>query len=185
MSGIVACLMALSAWPVLAGPLQQDGWECVPFARTMSGIELYGDAWTWWDKARGVYAEGHRPQPGAVLVFKPHGVMSKGHLAVVSRIVTKRVVMVTHANWSRIDGTRGKAERDVTVIDASQKNDWSLVRVWYRDNTGLGGTTYPTYGFIYGRPVPNAPNEVPVAKPSPQLTGSSPDYVGAMIDSIG
>ncbi len=179
----IAGAIGLAAWPALANPLVQEGWECVPFARAISGIQLYGDAWTWWEKARGLYAEGRRPEQGAVLVFKPHGVMSKGHLAVVSRIVTKRVVMVTHANWSRIGGVRGRAEQDVTVIDASANNDWSLVRVWYRDNTGLGGTTYPTYGFIYGRPVDGS--KAPLARPAPQLTGSSPDYVGAMIDSVG
>ena len=26
-------------------------WQCVPFAREMSGIEIYGDAWTWWNAA--------------------------------------------------------------------------------------------------------------------------------------
>jgi len=180
---MLAGLLAFAAMPAAAGPLEQEGWECVPFARAISGIQLYGDAWTWWAKAQGVYAQGHQPRPGAVLVFKPYGPMTHGHLAVVSRIVTKRVVMVTHANWSRIGGVRGKAEQDVTVIDASANNDWSLVRVWYRDNTGLGGTTYPTYGFIYGQPAEGS--KAPAAKPAPQLTGSSPDYIGAMIDSVG
>ena len=28
---------------------------CVPYARAVSGIELSGDAWEWWDEADGVY----------------------------------------------------------------------------------------------------------------------------------
>jgi hypothetical protein len=34
------------------------GLECVPFARRESEIALFGDAWTWWDEARGLYARG-------------------------------------------------------------------------------------------------------------------------------
>jgi hypothetical protein len=27
--------------------------QCVPYARQVSGIQIYGDAWTWWDQAAG------------------------------------------------------------------------------------------------------------------------------------
>jgi len=90
------------------------------------------------------------------------------------------VAMVTHANWSRIDGERGHAERDVTLTDVSRNGDWSAVRMWYRDMDGLGSTTYPVYGFIYGTP---ATQTQPRAKAAPELSGRDPDYVGALIDA--
>lgn len=180
MRALLAFAIALVAAPALAAPSALDYvGQCVPFARLVSGIQIYGDAWTWWDAADGKYARGHRPRPGAVLVFRPTDRMKLGHVAVVSRIVDARVVMVTHANWSRIGGERGRAEQDVTMTDASPANDWSAVRVWYRDNDGLGGSTYPTYGFIYGeRPAGGA-----VAKVHQELTGRDPDYVGSLIDA--
>ena len=127
----------------------EDYLQCVPFARTMSGIQLFGDAWTWWEKAAGKYAQGFTPKAGAVLVFKPNGVMSKGHVAVVSHVLTDRVIQVSHANWSIIEGTRGQIENDVTVVDVSPAGDWSQVKVWYDPSRELGATVYPTYGFIY------------------------------------
>ncbi len=152
------------------------GLECVPYARQMSGIQIFGNAWTWWTQAPARYAEGGTPKTGAVLVFKPHGPMKLGHVAVVSKIVSARILMVTHANWSRIGGVRGQIERDVTMVDVSAANDWSAVRVWWHDGQGLGTTVYPVYGFIYGGGA---------ARPSPQLASPSPDIVGAVIDSLG
>jgi surface antigen len=126
-----------------------DYWQCVPFARMISGIQLFGDAWTWWQQAAGKYAQGFTPKTGAVLVFKPNGVMNKGHVAVVSHVLTDRIIQVTHANWSIIGGSRGQVEQDVTVVDVSSAGDWSVVKVWYDPSRDLGSTTYPTYGFIY------------------------------------
>jgi surface antigen len=82
-------------------------------------------------------------------VFKASGVMSKGHVAVVSHVLTDRIIQVTHANWSLIGGHRGQIERDVTVVDVSPTGDWSQVKVWYDPTHNLGNTVYPTYGFIY------------------------------------
>jgi hypothetical protein len=64
-------------------------------------------------------------------------------------VLTDRVVQITHANWSPIEGSRGKVEKDVTVIDVSPSGDWSQVKVWYDPNRDLGGSTYSTHGFIY------------------------------------
>lgn len=157
--------------------------ECVPFARAASGIQIYGDAWTWWDQARGRYTRGQAPRVGAVLAFARSDKLRLGHVAVVSRIVEDRVVMVTHANWSRVGGKRGHAERDVTLFDVSLAGDWSLVKVWYRDQEGLGGSVYPAHGFIYGTPDRSAPPGVRKATPSPELTSHQPDYVGSLIDA--
>ena len=130
-------------------PAKTAGWQCVTFARLFSGIQIFGDAGTWWTQALGKYARGFTPEAGSVLVFKPYGPMSRGHVAVVSQVLTDRIIQVTHANWSPIDGKRGKVEKDVTVIDVSKVGDWSQVKVFYNPTGDLGTTAYPTYGFIY------------------------------------
>ena len=157
--------------------------QCVPFAREASGIRIYGDAWTWWDQARGRYERGDVPRIGAVIVFARTDRLPLGHVAVVSRVVEKRVVMLTHANWSRLNGERGHAEQDVTLFDVSPDGDWSQVKVWYRDMDGLGGGVYPVYGFIYGTPDALAEGDVARAHPSRQLSGRRPDDVAALIDA--
>lgn len=124
-------------------------WQCVPFARLISGIQIFGDAWTWWRQAAGKYETGVTPKAGAVLCFKPTQRMKLGHVAVVSQVLTDRVVQITHANWSPIEGSRGKVEKDVTLIDVSSGGDWSEVKVWYDPLRDLGGSTYSTHGFIY------------------------------------
>ena len=124
-------------------------WQCVPFARLISGIQIFGDARTWWGQAIGKYETGFMPKAGSVLCFKPTGKMKLGHVAVVSQVLTDRVIQITHANWSMINGGRGQVEKDVTVIDVSPGGDWSQVKVWYDPSANLGATTYPTYGFIY------------------------------------
>lgn len=167
----LAATALAAALPAEASLLDYVG-QCVPFARAASGIEIYGDAWTWWDKAEGRYRRGHEPRVGAVIVFSKTGQLRLGHVAVVSRVVEKRVVMLTHANWSRIGGERGHAEQDVTLHDVSPRNDWSMVKVWYRDSNGLGGSVYPVDGFIYGD-----------ARPAAELSGRNPDVVGALIDA--
>lgn len=123
--------------------------QCVPYARTVSGIQIYGDAHTWWGQAAGKYARGDRPKVGAVMAFKPHGRMELGHVAAVSQIIDSRTVLLRHANWSLINGARGQIENDVRAIDVSDSNDWSKVRVWFAPIQGIGGTAWPVQGFIY------------------------------------
>lgn len=126
--------------------------QCVPYARQVSGIQIFGDAWTWWDQAAGRYERGFRPKVGAVMAFKPHGNMRLGHVAAVSRIVNSRTVLLRHANWSPINGRRGQIEDDVRAVDVSPDNDWSEVRVWFDPIQAIGGTSWPIQGFIYNRP---------------------------------
>ena len=123
--------------------------QCVPFARQASGIQLRGDALTWWDQADGLYARGHVPQAGAVMSFRPYRAMSLGHVAMVSKVIDSRTVLLRHANWSPIGGRRGQAEIDVRAVDVSPANDWSEVRVWYAPIGDLGTTHWPVNGFIY------------------------------------
>jgi surface antigen len=172
----------MTALPARAESLLDYVGQCVPFARAASGIQIYGDAWTWWDQAKGRYARGSRPKPGAVLVFAKTARLPLGHVAVISRIVDPRVAMVTHANWSRMNGERGHAEQDVTLFDVSERGDWSLVKVWFRDSQGLGGGIYPAKGFIYGTPQGDGARAAK-AHPSPELTSRHPDYVGSLIDA--
>ena len=123
--------------------------QCVQFARQFTGMQIFGDAWTWWEKAAGKYDEGHAPKPGAVLVFPSQGRMRLGHVAVVSQVITDRYIQVTHANWSPVNGRRGRVESNVNVMDVSDKGDWSQVKVWYGPLNDLGTTVYKTSGFIY------------------------------------
>jgi len=145
--GSLAIAAAIALSP--AGVFAQDSWQCVPFARLMSGIQIFGDAHTWWAQAAGRYQRGYTPKAGAVLCFKPTGRMTLGHVAVVTQVLTDRVIQITHANWSLIDGDRGHVEKNVTVVDVSPTGDWSQVKVWNDPSRDLGTTTYPTYGFIY------------------------------------
>ena len=115
---------------------------CVPFAREVSGINLSGNAKTWWDKADGVYAKGKRPVVGSVLNFRGTRKMPMGHVAVVSKVVDERQVLVDQANW-----IRNCITKDTLVVDVSAQNDWSQVRVANAD--GTLGRTNPVYGFIY------------------------------------
>jgi surface antigen len=143
----VAAVMCLA--PTAGGASAETYWQCVPFARLISGIQIFGDAYTWWNQAVGKYDTGFTPKAGAVLCFKPTERMRLGHVAVVSQVLTDRIVQITHANWSPIEGSRGKVEKDVTLVDVSPQGDWSQVKVWYDPNRDLGGSTYQTYGFIY------------------------------------
>jgi len=120
--------------------------SCVPYARQVSGIQLTGDAWTWWNEAAGLYPRSHWPAPGAVLVFAPHGTMAQGHLAVVTAVLDNRTIRVTQANW-----LPGRIESDQPVEDVSPANNWSAVRVWYEPIQAMGATIYPVYGFILPR----------------------------------
>lgn len=146
--GSLAAIAVMTLAPV-TGAFADTYWQCVPFARLLSGVQIYGDAWTWWKQASGKYDVGYAPKAGAVLCFKPSGKMKLGHVAVVTQVLTDRVIQITHANWSRIGGTRGQIEKDVTVIDVSPAGDWSSVKVWYDPIRDLGSSTYPTHGFIY------------------------------------
>ncbi|MBU6297902.1 MAG: CHAP domain-containing protein [Alphaproteobacteria bacterium] len=116
---------------------------CVEFARLHSGIAIFGDARTWWRKAKGIYAEARTPQQGAVMVFTATRKMRLGHLAVVTKIVSDREIRVDHANWAN----DGKIWLNAPVKDVSADNNWSKVRVW-NTRYGVWGGVYPVKGFV-------------------------------------
>jgi surface antigen len=165
---LIAMLIANPAQALpLHEPAPREHWECVPFARELSGVQIYGDAHTWWAQAEGKFKRGNRPKIGAVLSFIPQGAMRLGHVATVSEIVDAHTVRVTHANWSPINGRRGQIERNVDIIDVSENGDWTKVRVWFAPSASLGTTEWSTHGFIY-------PGGSPTAAPPPQTPKLAP-----------
>lgn len=155
--------------------------QCVPYARQVSGIRIFGDAHTWWNQAEGHYARGRLPRVGAVMAFSPHGNMRLGHVAAVSRIIDSRTVLLRHSNWSEIDGRRGQIEDNVRAIDVSPANDWSEVRVWYAPIAGLGTTHWPVRGFIYNKAPGFAPRAPMPPAPITVASRSSDDPIGDII----
>ncbi len=131
-------------------PTWSSGISCVPYAREVSGIRIGGNAWQWWGNAAGQYARGQRPEAGGVLAFRSNSRMRLGHVAVVRQVVNAREIIVDHANWPS-NGMRGSVSHDVAVVDVSEANNWSAVRVQL-SRKGEFGSVYPTYGFIYNRP---------------------------------
>lgn len=115
---------------------------CVPFARNLSGIQIRGNAETWWNKAKGLYPRGDTPVVGAVMAFSGTRSLPMGHVAVVSEVVSPREIRVDHANWER-----NKVSLKMAVVDVSSRNDWSAVRL--ESQPGALGSTYPIDGFIY------------------------------------
>jgi len=120
--------------------------QCVPYARELTGVRIYGDAHSWWGQAKGRYRRGSRPAPGAVMAVRPHGNSRLGHVAAVEKVIDSRTLLISHANWSQ----PGKIERNVKAVDVSPGNDWSEVRIWYSPTQSLGTSRWPLYGFIYG-----------------------------------
>lgn len=118
--------------------------QCVPYARGLSGIDIRGNANTWWTQAAGQYPRSSAPAVGSVMVIQSSGL---GHVAVVTRIVSDRVVLVDHANWHG----REEVAVGVPVRDVSPDNSWSQVNVWWLDTNQWGTKTYYVEGFIYPR----------------------------------
>lgn len=117
--------------------------ECAPYARQLTGLQLYGDAASWWDQADGRYTKAATPTPGGVLVFQRSGRLPYGHVAVVRDQRSAREITVDQANWVHHRVTAGEP-----VVDVSEANDWSRVRVWWDPTASMGASTYLTYGFI-------------------------------------
>jgi len=117
--------------------------ECAPFARVLTGVRLQREAADWWWEAGGHYARQSQPEEGSVLVLRRSDRLPDGHVAVVSRVLSARQILVTQANW-----VHHRVTEDQPVIDVSPGNDWTLVRVWWPPTSAMGVTDYPAYGFI-------------------------------------
>ena len=167
------------------------GLQCVPFARNASGIEVAGNAHLWWDHAAGVYARGQAPEANSILSFRANRSMPLGHVAVVRRVVNARELEIDHANWSGPGGYKGSVARGVSVVDVSENNDWTAVRVAL-GRTGDYGSIYPTNGFIYERPDTGTATGVtmvaaytPAPAPMPELNAAPRDLRPAGAQSNG
>lgn len=117
--------------------------ECAPFARALSGVQLWGEAADWWNQARARYARAETPSVGSVLVLRRSGRLPSGHAAVVSQVIGRREILVTQANW-----VHHRVSEDQPVIDVSPGNDWSLVRIWWPPAGQMGTAEYAAFGFI-------------------------------------
>lgn len=121
--------------------------QCVPYARGLSGIDIRGDANTWWAQAAGRYQRGGAPEIGSVIVIRTYDDNSRGHLAVVRQVISNREILVDHANWHG----RGEVAVQVPVRDVSEDNSWTEVNVWWLDTNRWGVKNYAVEGFIYPR----------------------------------
>lgn len=158
--------LALGLFAAVAAPAAAAVLQCVPYARAQSGIEIRGNAGTWWDQAEGRYRRGAEPEVGAVLVLRPSRAMPIGHVAVVAEIVDERTIYLNHANWSG----PGRIERRALAVDVSAEGDWSEVRVWYARQGSLGIRVNPAFGFIYNE----APEAVPAFAPNTMIAAAAP-----------
>jgi surface antigen len=128
--------------------------QCVPYARKESGVQIVGDAATWWRQAQSLYETSASPSEGGVLVLRGYNDPRRGHVAVVREIVSERMIIVDHANWLNT----GEITRDVPIRDVSRAGDWSEVQVWNVEGGHWGGRTYASQGFIHNilKPARNA-----------------------------
>jgi CHAP domain len=138
-----AALLCALAAVMPARAQAQTFWQCVTYARSVSAVQIRGNAHTWWGQAVGKYERNRTPAVGAVMAMPGHGKMRLGHVAMVSRIVSDREIILNHANWSR----RGGVESHARAVDVSASGDWSRVRIWFQGDLGL--TSYPVSGFIH------------------------------------
>jgi|CXWL01.1.fsa_nt_gi hypothetical protein len=115
--------------------------QCALYARQRSGVQLTGDARTWWAQAEGRYQRAATPSAGAVIVMDG---TSAGHVGVVARVINQRQIVIDHANWLG----DGEIITGALVEDASPANDWSQVRVWNVETNSMGIRPYPVLGFV-------------------------------------
>jgi CHAP domain-containing protein len=117
--------------------------ECAPFARALTGIALSGAAADWWQQAAGRYTRTRQPEVGSLMVFRRSGRLPYGHVAVVSRVLSRRHILVTQANW-----VHHRVTEDQPVLDISAGGDWSEARVWWPATGQMGIAAYAIHGFI-------------------------------------
>jgi surface antigen len=153
-----ACTISAALLLLLASPMSSafaSYLNCVQYVKQVSSIEISGNAWMWWNNAKGRYNIGHRPAKNSVLVFQRTKAMSAGHVAVVREVVNRRTILIEHANWAPRNGMKGRVSTEL-VEDISPNNDWTSVRVMHKPSMSYG-KPYATNGFIHPRlPAPVA-----------------------------
>ena len=180
-----ASVMVLTGLMTSVPSAAREYLQCVAFARAESGVEIRGNAKTWWAQAAGDYDRGQEPRKGAVMAFAGTRSMPMGHVAVVEKVLNDREILISHANWSPINGRRGQIERNVRVVDVSDAGDWSMVRVWYAPIGDLGLRANPVQGFIYpsGRSGEDGSFSAPVWAKNDWKPGNGLDLVAASLSN--
>ncbi len=117
---------------------------CAEYARIRSGFPVFGDAKFWWERARNLFDRVAEPVADSVMVFSASKRLKRGHVAVVTHIVSAREIRVDQANWMN----KGEIDHSTPVLDVSPGNDWSQVRVWDVPSKQFGARTYKISGFI-------------------------------------
>ncbi len=138
--------LPLTQVAALPAPRAEKGskfFYCVEYARQLSGLSIFGDARYWWARAKGLYERAAKPAQDAVMVFTGNSKLKRGHVAVVSNVISSREIRVEQANWLN----RGEINYSTPIIDVSENNDWSKVRVFHTP-TGKFGSVYAVSGFI-------------------------------------
>jgi surface antigen len=126
------------------GLKHSDDSECASYARLHSAVKIFGDAYKWWELARGRYERHTEPTAGSIMVLYGYAGPSRGHVAIVRNLNSSRTITVDHANWLN-DGAIFLSD---PVMDVSEKNDWSEIRVWNIRTGHWGGRIYSVRGFI-------------------------------------
>jgi hypothetical protein len=142
LTAMVATDSTTSPAPSVLEPLRRL--SCVPYARLRSGMQIFGDARLWWEKARNLYTQATAPVAEAVMVFSGSQKIRRGHVAVVTAVIGPREIKVDHANWQN----HGEIDLNMPVLDVSKDNDWSQVRVWNVSTNSFGTHVYRISGFI-------------------------------------
>lgn len=134
----------IPAYYKIAEPIQ-----CVPYAREQSGVQIFGNAHTWWPQAKAKgYEVSKTPEIGTVMVLSRAGKLNYGHLAVVTNIIDDKTIEVTHSNWGDSRETRRVIYNSMNVIDSSRTGDWSRARFWHYASSSYG-SSYAVSGFIH------------------------------------
>ncbi|HEX2939408.1 MAG TPA: CHAP domain-containing protein [Rhodopila sp.] len=146
--GLILCLglTACGGGPPVRSGGTVAAIECAPFARALTGVSLSGAAADWWQEANGRYVRSHRPAVGSLLVLRRSSQLPSGHVAVVSRVISGREILVTQANW-----VHHHVSQDQPVVDVSPSGDWTRVRVWWPPTGQMGTRDYAAFGFIQPR----------------------------------
>jgi surface antigen len=126
--------------------------QCVPYAREQSGVEIRGDAVTWWRQAAGRYERVQSPDTGSVIVMRGYRNPGRGHVAVVRHVLSERSIIIDHANWL----ASGEITVNVPVVDVSPAKEWSEVRVWHIPTKTWGRRVYRVQGFILPGEAPSS-----------------------------
>jgi hypothetical protein len=136
-----------------AAPSRADGLppptQCALFAREFTGINIRGDAWSWWNLATTQqYPHSDVPKAETILVLRATPQLKLGHVGIVKKVIGPREILITHANWGNDDPTRRIVHDSTAVVDVSPDNDWTQLR-FFNAPAHAFGKVYAAYGFIY------------------------------------